>query len=418
MVGPMGDGRVGRRWAPLVVTLGTVVAAAALVWAVGSGGDAEVSVEETTTSQAPERGRDAFPAPMALGAPDDGKESVGLPVRAEPAAGLLHGQEVTVTGTGFPPGESVGVVMCAREAGRDHGARGAEACNLGRFVQATSGPDGVVVVAFTVSRLVVLDGVEIDCASEPGRCLIGMGMISDYDTSGGTLVDFDPGAPLPDPPTATLERTTDLVSGEPVGLTVTGLLPGSPLSVEVCGAGACGGFPMITATAGDDGVLRTAVRLWRAFGVHASQPGQRGSVDCAREPCQVSFHADVTSGRAIPTLEVRFDPAFDAPTFPVATVLAEGPFSPGDDVPIRITGLPTGARMDASVCHPSRGECAGAGGTADDEGVVDIELTLPRAADLASCECLLVFGAYWERETTADERPLLHPDPVPIAIAG
>lgn len=410
MGGPMGERRIGGRWAPLVVSLGTVVAAAALIWWVGSGGDAEVSVEETTATAAP------FPTPIALGAPDDGKESIGLPVRAEPATGLVHGQQVTVTGTGFPPGESVGVVMCAREAGRDHGARGADACNLGRFAQATSDADGVVEVAFVVSRLVVLDGVEIDCASEPGRCLIGMGMISDYDTSGGVRVDFDAGSPLPDPPTATLERTTDLVSGEPVGLTVTGLLPGSPLSVEVCAQDACGGFPVITETAGDDGVLDAEIRLWRAFGVHASEPGQRGSVDCARDPCRLSFHGDVAGGRAIPPVEVRFDPAVDEPTVPVATVLVEGPFSPGDVVPLRITGVPAGARMDVSSCPPSGAQCAGVGGTADDEGVVDVELRLPRAADVPSCECMLVFGAYWERETTGDERPLLHPDPIPITV--
>ncbi|HEX4901193.1 MAG TPA: neocarzinostatin apoprotein domain-containing protein, partial [Acidimicrobiales bacterium] len=222
-----------RRLGPLAVAVGSLLAVVAVAVLVGPDGDGEVAVEEATTTtgvpgHAP--GRDAFPAPLALGAPDDGKESVGLPVRADPSTGLVHGQQVTVTGTGFPPGESVGVVMCAKEAGRDHGARGAEACNLGRFAQATSDADGTATVTFAVSRLVVLDGVEIDCASEPGRCLIGMGMISDYDTSGGVLVDFDPSVPLPDPPTATLERTTDLVSGEPVGLRVTGLVPGSSVT--------------------------------------------------------------------------------------------------------------------------------------------------------------------------------------------
>ena len=69
-----------RRFGPLAVAVSSVLAVVAVVVLVrpddADDGDA-VAVEEVTTSTAvPDRERDAVPTPIALGAPDDGKEEV------------------------------------------------------------------------------------------------------------------------------------------------------------------------------------------------------------------------------------------------------------------------------------------------------------------------------------------------------
>ena len=62
-----------------------------------------------------------LPAPQAglltpLG-PHDGRDSIQLPVAVEPNVDLSDGHRVTASSTGFVPGERVGIVQCASEAG-------------------------------------------------------------------------------------------------------------------------------------------------------------------------------------------------------------------------------------------------------------------------------------------------------------
>jgi hypothetical protein len=78
---------------------------------------------------------------LGLGAPADGKESHLLPVRVTPDHDLVEGQQVTITGAGFPPNASVVAVTCTSAAGRD----GADACDiLDNFVYTTSDGNGRV----------------------------------------------------------------------------------------------------------------------------------------------------------------------------------------------------------------------------------------------------------------------------------
>src|SRR3546814_11455603 len=65
--------------------------------------------------------------------PRDGKDSIQLPLALEPAGPYADGDTVTVTGTGFVPGERVGIVQCARAAaGATREARGGvDGCRVG-----------------------------------------------------------------------------------------------------------------------------------------------------------------------------------------------------------------------------------------------------------------------------------------------
>jgi hypothetical protein len=411
-----------RRAAPVfVVVLAAIamVATVAVVMARSDSGDVEVAVDEdvpTSPTTSPLVREVAFPTPIALGGPTDGKESIGLPVRAEPSTGLLDGQEVTVTGTGFPPGVSIGVVMCTREAGREHGARGVDACNIGHFAQTTSSEDGVAVATFSVRRIVVLDGHEVDCASEAQRCLLGMGMISDYDTSGGVLVDFDPSVPLPDPPSATVEPARRLVDGDRVEVRVGGLTPGGSVSASLCdegkqmcielGRGAHG-----TADRAGDAVLD--LRVWRQFALPMWEPDRPArNVDCATERCVLEVWGESPGSRTITPVILGFDPAGPKRTAPTLTV-EPGPHRAGEEIRFVLGPVPAGTVAEPVVCSP-RG-CQG--GMASSDQVGD-ELRVRFRFESVACSerpCTLGVHLYGPGEGTP---PLLVPAPVELDIPG
>lgn len=413
----------------VVVALAVIALVAGLVAVGASGGDdVDVAIDEDGEQDERERDDDrpdldGMPAPIALGGPRDGKDSVGLPVKVEPATGLTDGQTVTVTGTGFPPGEQVGVVMCTREAGREHGGRGADACNLTRSVQGTSDSDGVVVVEFAVERLLLLDGQEVDCASESDRCLVGMGLIRDYDQSGGAVVAFDSGAPLPEPPTASLARVDGLVDGDEVELRVTGLLPGSDLGYEICDLvrDRCGGFGFpVGVVAGSDGTLQAPIRLWRTMGAYRSSTGGSANLDCALERCVLDLHGQASGGRSIPPIEIRFDPAVGEREAPVARLLENGPFPLGSTIPIEVTGLDDDVRVDAMICPTERGgQCYGAGADSDPDGTARIDLLVPDPSvqpGPGPCEgCTISFSVYPPTDP-GGLRPPLIPESLPVTI--
>lgn len=409
----------------VLVALAVVAALAAAVLVLVPGEDAEVAVDEdgTTTTSDPERepeadGRDAgaFPAPLALGAPDDGKASVGLPVKAEPAIGLVDGQTVQVTGTGFPPGESIGVVMCTKEAGRDHGARGVDACNIGRYASTTADADGVATVGFEVRRLVVLDGREVDCASEAQRCLIGMGMISDYDQSGGVLVDFDPNMPLPDPPTATLQAEGPFDDGDAVTVRVDGLRPGTGVGAAVCTAdnALCTDAPSNGVVA-DDGTATFDVRLWRVFSApvwEATTAGQ--DVDCAVVACSLQIWGEAAGDRAIPPVDLSFTDGPIDRERPVLEVRSEGPYRPGDRIEVFVPDVEPNGGLDLLLCGPT----ACAGGMVELDwvfGGIQARLTVPSAAEGNPCigEPCRLAAQVWAEPAPGGAPPLA---PAPVAV--
>lgn len=408
--------------------LAVVAALAAAVLLLVPSGDAEVAVDEdattTTTTEPDADGRDdasvpaPFPAPLALGAPDDGKASVGLPVKAEPATGLVDGQTVQVTGTGFPPGESVGVVMCTREAGQDHGARGVDACNIGRFAQTTADADGVATVGFEVRRLVVLDGQEVDCASEAQRCLIGMGMISDYDQSGGVLVDFDPSAPLPAPPAAALVGDGPFDDGETITVRVDGLRPGTHVGAVVCtDDGAVCADAMSDGIVGDDGTAAFDLRLWRVFSAPVWDTTMVGhDIDCAVVACRLQIWGEAVGGRTIPMVALPFTDGPIERIRPVLEVRSEGPYRPGDRVEVFVPDVGPNSGLELLLCGPT----ACNGGMVELDwvfGGIQARLIVPTAMDGNPCigEPCRLAAQVWV-EPAPDAPPPLAPLPVEIVV--
>lgn len=83
--------------------------------------------------------------------PIDGKATKRHPVRVTPDTGLVDGQQVTVTGSEFPPNADIGVVMCTNAAA----TIGVDACDIstssflaGQQIRTTS--DGTFSLQYTV----------------------------------------------------------------------------------------------------------------------------------------------------------------------------------------------------------------------------------------------------------------------------
>jgi hypothetical protein len=143
-------------------------------------------------------------------APTDGKDSQRLPVTITPHRDLEDGQVVTVSGSGFPPNVEIAFATCTNGAE----TYGIDSCDLststymnGRRIVTSA--DGTFSEPYTVRRHLVVNGVPVDCArgnldpdaasptngpptTMPGdfTCVIGGGVLADYDISGGGPVSF------------------------------------------------------------------------------------------------------------------------------------------------------------------------------------------------------------------------------------
>ncbi|MGY6502685.1 MAG: neocarzinostatin apoprotein domain-containing protein [Acidimicrobiales bacterium] len=197
-------------WGLAVVALVAVVAAPAVL---GGSDDTEgddAAVEEEA-------------APVL--APHDGLDSLGLPVVVTPADGLVHDQVVTVSGEGFPAHRQLGVVMCSRAVELGGGAA---QCMLSPFTPVESDAEGRFSVEFTVRRILVIGGHEVDCAAPPpdglpATCAIAVGAISDYDQSGTAPVSFDASVDPPPRPSFAVAPTEGLVDGDIITVTARDL---------------------------------------------------------------------------------------------------------------------------------------------------------------------------------------------------
>lgn len=67
-------------------------------------------------------------------------------ITATPSSGLVDGQTITVSGTGYTPGSQLGVAECDLDFAKR------VACNQATQLQVTVGQDGTFTTAFTVKK--------------------------------------------------------------------------------------------------------------------------------------------------------------------------------------------------------------------------------------------------------------------------
>lgn len=265
------QGRAAFIGAAAVFLLGAV---AVVALAAGDGGRTDDRNERLATDLPGEgSSRDAAYAAkvfnsMPAGAMD-GKASWRLPVLAKPQHDLAEGDFITLYGRGYEPNEQLGIVMCTSEADIENA--GVNACQLegndgssfGGVTYAYADADGNVVAKVAVRRYVTTpDGGEIDCASGPERCLVGMGAVSNYDRSGGAYIDFAAAPDFPQP-TMTIAPEGPVVPGAPLTVSLGNLPPNRSIRLSQCVDDLC--VTLVDTKAGATGAVDQVVSLQPAF---------------------------------------------------------------------------------------------------------------------------------------------------------
>jgi hypothetical protein len=111
---------------------------------------------------------------------------------ALPNSGLIDGQTVSVTGTGFGPNSQVYVDECKLGAGL-------AGCDESDELEVGTNGSGSFSTSYTVSRLLQLsakneyDEKNFNCA--PSHCFLGAANLT-YQTAAATPLEFKPGSPL------------------------------------------------------------------------------------------------------------------------------------------------------------------------------------------------------------------------------
>jgi hypothetical protein len=102
----------------------------------------------------------AVPAPLAT-------------AKVRPRKDLRGGQTVTVSGTGYFPGASLGITQC------EEGATDVDDCDISNVAYATADEGGAFSTTFVVRGKIRVGGEMTSCRAHFGACLVGVGDISD-----------------------------------------------------------------------------------------------------------------------------------------------------------------------------------------------------------------------------------------------
>lgn len=301
-------------WA--VIGVVSVLAVATLVVRGVSGSDADGAADGRPEGEADPTVVDddsAEPHELAVGAPDDGTDSLGLPVGVAPSADLVDGQQVEVVAEGFPALTEVALVQCSPHAGPNPGV---ERCMISTFERSVTDLDGTVTTVFTVQRVLTIGDREIDCAGPPPdghetSCVVAVSMLSDYDVSGTALLHFDPEAPLAPHPAVSVSATTGLADYQLVTVTLANPGVGSRWFVNECVVRAepvhCGGGAVVDPVDPD---LVDVVSSDDGTDITFTVPTRRmiDAVDCGRAPEACSMVLERQGDGRILSVRLSFDP--------------------------------------------------------------------------------------------------------------
>lgn len=314
------------------------------------------------------------PGTLTALAPHDGKDSIRLPLTVTPSAEGLHdGDIVTVSAPGFEPGESVGIVQCAQEAGGETREQrgGIDACDISPFTQVTADEGGVATGTYTVQRILTtaITGT-VDCAATAERCLVAMGALNDYDRSGGYGITFAPEVTATDPgvqiPTFEVAPAEGLADGDLVRVTGDGYTPNTTYGIEVCAkdpsgcwmtgekldtsaqvsdcVDECGYFGEFGVASDSDGRIDAELPVWRFL--PGMDPGTY--IDCAVSSC--SLRLSTGSDTAPPPVALSFAGGGAGPIPPALAVDPSTNLASGDTVVVRGVGFAPGSYLSISLC--------------------------------------------------------------------
>jgi hypothetical protein len=241
--------------------------------------------------------------------------SAAVVVKVDPSTGLADGQPVTVTGSGFKPNISVGSAECSAAVST---SRNTSDCDLSTSRTGNSDGSGGASFVLRLKRTIQTQNGTVDCATAASPCVVGMADLSDFTTSSGMTITFDPNAPPLPPPVVAANPSSGLVDRQQVAVNASGFIPGENVLVQECAASdlakcAAGLFGVGGGTADPTGAIAVGITVRRAIYVDGTR------LDCASAvgACVVTAQA---AGGPLGRTNLGFDGSKPLPPPPAITV--------------------------------------------------------------------------------------------------
>ena len=296
-------------------------------------------------------------------------------IAVTPSTGLLAGQAVTVTGTGFLAGDFILIHECATI---DPHCSGAAAF-------ATVDNNGAFSTQLTV-RLRVRDGSGAATHCLAVDCIVRAESNLDLEYLADAPILFDPTQPVPPPPAITVTPSTGLLHDQSVTISGTSFDAGGFVQISECASDAatgsyCGDYltGLQVDTTGAFTTTASVSRLVTSFTTNVPT-----LVDCATEPCTVhavGFSND-ESLQLVANAPISFDDTVPPPPLPVVTVTPSTNLPYRAQVAVHGTGFGPNESVYAVFCVESA-QAGGCGytyadGSADASGTVDFTHNVKR----------------------------------------
>jgi acetyl esterase/lipase len=279
-----------------------------------------------------------------IGLPQSGASAATPTIVLDTATDLVDAQRVTLTGSGYRPGEWVAAMQCPTAATT------ADACGNFTGLNDLIGTNGTFTLGVVLDAIVRSPEGTFDCRAADACVLVaGTDVFGAFAFATRFPLEFDPDAPLAPPPQLTIEPSTDLVDGQLITVRGTGFVrerfaqifecTGAPESVDDCDE-----WSRQFVDVDDSGTFETQYRLLAVI-----ERLGNGTVDCRPTACVLGA---ATTFDDLATVTLPFDP--DAPLAPPPTVVV----TPDDDlvdgqvVTVEGSGFQPNAYVRAAQCGP------------------------------------------------------------------
>ena len=263
----------------------------------------------------------------------------------DPASGLVDGQTVQLTGSGFS-GDWAYISQCGWDGGD-------QTCR--NVTDAMVAPDGSFSVAVRVRASMaspVAGNPRIDCRTVAAGCTLAV--------SGGWRdpaplpLSFDPSAPLLDPPVLTAEPLVDLVDGQTVEISGSGLEPFGYVFVQQCGVDPVDGAAHCRSGSGALPEVDGTGTVSHRVGVRATFTAYSGAtIDCRSAACTLRVDADGQTWN----FPLAFDPAAPLQPPPTISVTPSSGLSDGQTVTVHLAGFRVGDYTSVLLCQVGTSDC-------------------------------------------------------------
>lgn len=239
-------------------------------------------------------------ARVALDFDPDGAVLAPPTIAVDPDHDLVHGQVVSVTGTGHKPDSPVYIEECPADLDGDHRCR-----PVGDVL---AGGDGSFTASVSVTSVLPAGFMSfvdpLDCRTSGGTCTLLA--VSAWGSATAAL-HFDPAGPIPPPASIVVDPATDMADGDTVTVSGTGFSPSGLVAMRYCEV--AGSRCDITIDSffgvGEDGTFTVELSLFEEIVDH------EGFLSCTVTPgCEVLVQ-DLASGE-VARAPVSFRPRAEA----------------------------------------------------------------------------------------------------------